>query len=104
MSARCSALSLAPNRTISSSISVQRCRAHRALGQARRSGGCLAADGRMQSGRVFWTRTLWRDVGTMRDYMKTAAHRGAMLRLPSWCDEASVVHWDYDGALLPDWQ
>jgi len=28
----------------------------------------------------------------------------AMPRLISWCDEASVAHWQSDAAELPDWE
>jgi hypothetical protein len=46
--------------------------AYRSRRQALASDGCFAADMRMLGARVFWTRTLWRDVAAMRDFMRTA--------------------------------
>lgn len=78
-------------------------RAMRSLHQARRADGCLAADARTIRGRVFWTRTVWRDPAAMRAFMTGGAHVGAMRRLPHWCDEAAVVHWEQTSSALPDW-
>jgi hypothetical protein len=73
----------------------------RALRQVRRADGCLDSDVRAKAGRIFWTRSLWRDADAMRAYMTRGAHRIAMLKLQHWCDEASLVHWERD--TLPDW-
>jgi hypothetical protein len=73
----------------------------RSLRQSRLADGCLAADVRTTRARAFWTRTLWRDAGAMRAYMRSGAHRLAMRKLPHWCDEAAVVDWERDA--LPDW-
>jgi hypothetical protein len=75
--------------------------AMRALRQARRSDGCLAADARNQGLRLFWTRTLWRDTKAMRAFMTGGPHRLVMPKLLDWCDEASLADWDRD--TLPDW-
>jgi quinol monooxygenase YgiN len=75
----------------------------RSLRQVRRSDGCLAADVRTIGGRVFWTRTLWRDAMAMRAYMTSGAHAAAMRKLPHWCDEAAVVHWEEASSTLPAW-
>ena len=69
--------------------------------QALGSDGCLAADVRMIGVRVFWTRSLWRDAGAMRDFMRSDAHRTVMPKLIDWCDEASLVDWERD--TLPEW-
>jgi hypothetical protein len=74
---------------------------YRSLAQARRADGCLAADVRATSGRVFWTRTLWRDGAAMRAYMIGGAHRTVMPKLLHWCDEASLADWEH--ATLPEW-
>ena len=73
----------------------------RARRQARTSDGCLAADTRTERGRVFWTRTLWRDAAAMHGFARRDAHGAAMPRLQDWCDEASVVHFEH--GTLPDW-
>ncbi len=78
-------------------------RAFGSLRQARRSDGCLASDARTIGGRVFWTRTVWRDKQAMHAFMTGGAHALAMRRLPHWCDEAAVVHWEQASAQLPPW-
>ena len=75
--------------------------AFRSRRQALARDGCLAADARQLGARVFWTRTLWRDTGAMRDFMRSGAHRAVMPKLLDWCDEASLVDWEQD--TLPDW-
>ncbi|HEY1475489.1 MAG TPA: DUF3291 domain-containing protein [Pseudolabrys sp.] len=70
---------------------------------ARSSDGCLFADVRREAKLVFWTRTLWHDEQSMRAFMMSGAHRGAMPKLLDWCDEASLTHWQQDGDTPPDW-
>jgi hypothetical protein len=60
----------------------------------------LDADGFVQ-GRLtiewplaFWTMTVWNTVDAMRRYRNHPPHKGAMVRLLDWCDEASYVHWE----------
>jgi Domain of unknown function (DUF3291) len=53
--------------------------------------------------RTFWTMTLWREQGDMQRYMTQGAHGKVMPKLALWCDEASVVHWNMDSLVLPDW-
>lgn len=76
--------------------------AFRSRRQARASDGCLAADMRMVGARLFWTRTLWRDADTLRNFMRSSgAHGTVMPQLQHWCDEAAVADWEKDS--LPDW-
>jgi hypothetical protein len=75
--------------------------AFRSRRQALASDGCLATDVRMIGARVFWTRSLWRDAGAMRGFMRSGAHRAVMPKLIDWCDEASLIDWEHD--TLPEW-
>lgn len=75
----------------------------RSQGQARRADGCLASDVRALPGRVFWTRSLWRDEAALLAYMTAGGHGRAMPRLQHWCDEASVIRWRAEAADLPAW-
>jgi hypothetical protein len=52
---------------------------------------------------TFWTMTVWTSAESMRSYMTSGAHKKAMPKLMSWCDEASVVHWEQDQASPPLW-
>ena len=78
-------------------------RALASVRQARRSSGCLSADVRRELKLIFWTRTLWQDEASMRAFMASGAHRAVMPKILDWCDEASVAHWQQDGAHPPDW-
>ena len=62
-------------------------------------GGGLKPDRRW----TFWTMTVWRDQAAMRAYIASGDHLRVMPKLMTWCDEASVVHWDQPGDTLPDW-
>jgi Domain of unknown function (DUF3291) len=62
-------------------------------------GGALLPDRRW----TFWTLTAWDSEADMRAYMTTGDHRRAMPKLVTWCDEASVVHWEQPHDQLPTW-
>ncbi len=53
---------------------------------------------------TFWTMTAWDERESMRRYMSTGAHKGAMPHLMHWCDEASVAHWEQEESILPSWE
>ncbi len=71
--------------------------------QARSASGNLAALTLRDANLTFWTCTVWQDEAAMRAFMTSGAHRDAMSRLPEWCDEASVAHWQQDSAEPPAW-
>jgi heme-degrading monooxygenase HmoA len=52
---------------------------------------------------TFWTATLWETERNMREFRNSSAHREAMQKLPSWCDEASYVHWQQEERSLAPW-
>jgi hypothetical protein len=62
--------------------------------------GALLIDGI----RTFWTVTLWQDESSMRRYRGSAPHAALMAKLPAWCDEAWVTHWNQDHNRVPDWK
>lgn len=76
----------------------------RTLSQVKRAGGYV--DGALLADRklTFWTVTLWQEQSDMRRYMTSGAHLKAMPKLLHWCNEASVVHWTQDHAVVPTWQ
>ena len=78
--------------------------AMQSLSQVKRAPGNLGAIVRWQKNNVFWTLTAWKDETSMRAYMSSGTHRQTMPKLKTWCDEASVVHWQQDSPELPDWQ
>ncbi len=39
----------------------------------------------------------------MRAYRNNGHHKDAMRYLKTWCDEASVAHWQQESSSLPDW-
>lgn len=69
--------------------------------QIRRSPGFI--DGRFATEGVsaFWTITAWREDAAMLHYRNSGEHGRAMSRLIEWCDEASLVHWLQEDAVLP---
>jgi hypothetical protein len=71
--------------------------------QARRAPGCLGVRVLREANNAFWTNTAWRDEAAMRGFMRDGAHAKVMPRLRTWCDEASVAHWNQETAELPDW-
>jgi hypothetical protein len=79
-------------------------RSSRSLSQARKANGCVAAIVRNQPGMVFWTCTAWHDMGAMRTFMSSGAHKHAMPKMLNWCSEASLVHWESASDALPQWE
>lgn len=52
----------------------------------------------------FWTITSWCDAAAMKSFRNGGAHLDAMKKLPSWCDESAVLHWEQDSGDLPTWE
>ncbi len=72
--------------------------------QAERARGFLGGRLLINPKSVYWTLTAWDGEATMNDFRTTAAHRTAMPKLLSFCDEASVVHWNQETPELPSWE
>jgi len=70
--------------------------------QLRRASGFIG--GYLASGPKFalWTVTVWADERSMRNYRNANAHVKAMPKLIHSCDEAAVVHWVQDAAVIPE--
>jgi hypothetical protein len=60
--------------------------------------GAVLSEGRL----VFWTRSVWENGAAMQAFRDSGAHRAAMPKLISWCDEAAVAHWQ--GEPARDWE
>jgi hypothetical protein len=75
----------------------------RSMRQARRARGFLGGRVLGEADRTFWTVTAWESAEAMREYRNADAHGRAMPKLLEWCDEASVAHWEQEGAELPTW-
>lgn len=71
--------------------------------QVREAEGNLATHILRDGARIVWTMSMWKSEAAMRAYILAGAHRQAMRKLLEWCDEASVVHWEQEGAELPTW-
>jgi quinol monooxygenase YgiN len=71
--------------------------------QVARSAGFLGGRLMRDPGNAFWTVTAWKDEAAMRAYRGSGAHMKAMPKLLDWCDEASIAHWEQNGAGLPEW-
>jgi hypothetical protein len=76
----------------------------RSMRQAKRSPGNVVADAVRDPQGGFWTRSVWRDVESMRAFMTSGVHKQVMPKLLDWCDEAAVVNWEQEGTGLPDWK
>ena len=78
-------------------------RAMQSARQAERSPGFLGGKILREARNTFWTMTAWQDAAAMNAFRVSGAHRAAMPKLLSWCDEASVANWMQDSGELPDW-
>lgn len=70
--------------------------------QVCRSPGFVGGRFLTEPGKAFWTVTVWDDQESMRTFRGQQAHRRAMPKLRTWCDEASVVHWEQGGGQPPE--
>ncbi|NDA61902.1 MAG: DUF3291 domain-containing protein [Chitinophagia bacterium] len=52
---------------------------------------------------TFWTITVWDTPESMKKFRNSIAHRKAMQRLPTWCNEASYHHWIQENDDIPNW-
>ena len=74
------------------------------LEQAKKSDGSLGADVLADANNTWWTITAWQERSPMQAFVGTDPHKGTMARLDDWCDEATFVDWEQEGADLPDRQ
>lgn len=69
--------------------------------QAQRAPGFLTGALARDPDGGFWTLTAWADKASVSSYRNTKAHKRAMPKLISWCDEASIAHWEQEQPKLP---
>jgi hypothetical protein len=72
--------------------------------QAKNSDGNLDADVLAEANNTYWTRTAWQERGVMNAFVGAEPHRSTMARIDEWCDEATFVDWDQEGADVLSWQ
>jgi len=73
------------------------------LEQAKTADGATGSDAFADAGNVWWTVTAWCDRAAMASFVGSEPHASILGHLDEWCDEASFVDWEQDGADLPDW-
>lgn len=73
----------------------------RSKAQAERSPGFLGGALVTDTGRVYWTVTVWDTEDAMRAYRHSGAHLAAMKKIGAWCDEAAVATWTQADAHVP---
>ncbi|MBK7454352.1 MAG: hypothetical protein IPJ46_11735 [Anaerolineales bacterium] len=78
--------------------------AMRTMSQAQKSEGVLGVETRFEKNNVVWTKTVWKDEGSMRKYRGSGAHQIAMRMLSELCNEASVARWQQVDVVLPTWE
>jgi hypothetical protein len=71
---------------------------------AKHAPGNLAVTLLSDANLAFWTRTIWTDEQSMREFLFAPAHRSVMPKLLQWCDEAAVAHWLQDTSEPPSWR
>jgi heme-degrading monooxygenase HmoA len=79
-------------------------RALQASGQAATAEGNLKVAVLRDRHMTFWTSTCWSSEAAMKAFMHAGVHGSVMRRLLEWCDEAALVHWMSDAAVLPSWE
>jgi hypothetical protein len=77
---------------------------NRSARQAAAARGNLAVRLLRDRDNAFWTMTAWVDEAAMKSFMTAGAHGSVMRKLLDWCDEAFLVHWTQEDAVLPSWE
>jgi heme-degrading monooxygenase HmoA len=72
--------------------------------QAKKADGSLAVSLLRDRRNAYWTRTVWSSEAAMIAFMHAQPHGPTMRKLLEWCDEASLVRWNVEGAELPGWE
>lgn len=74
---------------------------NRSITQARKAPGFRKGMTLADRKRAFWTLTGWESEAAMKAYRSSGPHKTVMGKLPGWCDEAAVAHYQADE--LPPW-
>ena len=78
--------------------------AARSYRQAKTAAGNLDVALLHDSGKVYWTWTVWTNAEAMKAFMLAGPHRHAMRKLLDWCDEAALVEWLQETDVRLDWK
>lgn len=74
---------------------------NRSITQARKAPGFRKGMTLADRKQTFWTLTGWDSEAAMKAYRGSGPHKTVMGKLPGWCDEAAVAHYQADE--LPPW-
>jgi hypothetical protein len=65
--------------------------------------GFISGKELVDKGFTFWTVTIWESDEAMKFFRNSNPHKGAMRKLPNWCDEGAYVHWMQEDKVIPGW-
>ena len=78
--------------------------AMRSATQAMKSEGIVNFDTRVEDPFTHWTKTVWKDEPSMKNFRNSGAHQVAMRLLASICSEASYARWQQETDDVPSWE
>lgn len=72
--------------------------------QARSAEGIQDFATRVEAWDTHWTKTVWKEEGSMKRFRNTGAHQRAMRILAEICSEASYARWQQESPEPPTWE
>lgn len=77
--------------------------AMRSGSQAAQADGIVDLSSRVEDPFTHWTRTVWKEESSMKNFRNSGAHQLAMRILAQICDEASYTRWQQETPDVPTW-